>query len=418
MQLIKSISSVHTDFGVESGIAQTPAIPLQEILPHWTRPSDATPFQEECFLDPEVPLHIEDGNQFIPEREASAQHLVDLTGSLEGPDMMHILHNATNELAAVAESYPDMLRKLTLLCKMMSNKETKQQLLTNCFSEGDAFAFYEQVAEVSQTVNEQLWNTIAAAIELVAELEVALKTGWSLEGFMRGGKPPQSNSQDGSPDFGVNLREIDEAVLSDFFWGSIKVFLQVARVQREAVNFVNSCSCHYGLPRADVDKDVRDLWDSCPMRGRRCPELVGGDFFTMLQCFLQTCSVSLEMQLPSSLSSEERIKLLRDFELSKQELLTTYVVKLSFWRQAPFAVVGLAHADPAVRTKSLVTCLNSNSQHSKVQLLKRHEDICRAFLVGGGLWDESSSHGHGFSVLKELAMGYGSQAFLCIRVEG
>ncbi|CAE7253113.1 unnamed protein product [Symbiodinium necroappetens] len=283
----------------------------------------------------------------------------------------------------------------------LTAEETKQQLLTGCFSQGDAHAFYNQIAAVSHTVHEKRWNTIATAIELAADLEVALRAGWDLDDFMRGRKPPSSRQEDTSPAvaFGVNLQQVDEAIHSDFFWASIKVFLEVARVQRQAVRFVTSCPCHYGLSRTGVDQAVLDKWDSCPMRGRRCPEICGGDFFAMMQETMQAGSVSLEMQLPRSLSQEEKLKLLRDFELSRQMLLTTYVVKLSFWSQAPFAVVGIAHHDPAIRMKSCVTCLQLKSDHPKIQLLQKHEDVVRAFLVAGCLWDETGA----FNVLKELA---------------
>ena len=400
VQLVRSISSVHTDYGVESGIARMPPIPLEDILPHWhSGPEPENQLNEEAFLDNGEPQHVPD-DAFEGDAPPK-QHLIDLSGSLEGPDMMHIIHNATNDLSTVAETYPDMLHKLTLLFKLMSNKETKQQLLTNCFSQGDAHAFYSQIAAVSHTVHEKRWNTIANAIELATDLEVALRAGWDLDAFMRGKKPPNSRQEDPSlaVDFGVNLQQVDEAMHSDFFWGSIKVFLEVARVQHEAVRFVTSCPCHYGLSRMGVDQAVLDKWDSCPMRGRRCPEICGGDFFAMLQDMMQAGSVSLEMQLPRSLSQEETLKLLRDFQLSRQMLLTTYVVKLSFWSQAPFAVVGIAHHDPAIRTKSLVTCLQSKSDHPKIQLLQKHEHVVRAFLVAGCLWDDADA----YNFLKELA---------------
>ena len=412
LELIKSISSVHTDYGTESGISRMPPIPLQEVLPYWHSEEAAQPAQEECFIDEADELHVQDDGHFVGDMNVSP--LVDLSGSLEGPDMMHIIHNATNDLENVTEGYSDTLHKLSLLCKLISNKEMKQQLLANCFSEGDASAFYQEIAEVSHTVHEKRWNTVATAIEIISDLEVALKTGWDVQNFLRGGKVPTSRDEEGSVAFGVNLQQVDEAIHSDYFWGSVRVFLQIARVQREAVNFVTSCNCHYGLPRTGVDKDVLAIWDACPMRGRRCPELVGGDFFEMFQSILQACSVSLELQLPRSLSSDLKMSLLRDFEAARQQLLTTYVVKLCFWTQAPFAVVGVAHTDPAVRMKSLITCLRSNSSHPKIQLLRAHEEATRAFLVGGCLWGDDNA----FKVLMELA----AEVRLCFstawRVEG
>ena len=47
LELIKSISSVHTDYGTESGISRMPPIPLQEVLPYWHSEEAAQPAQDD-----------------------------------------------------------------------------------------------------------------------------------------------------------------------------------------------------------------------------------------------------------------------------------------------------------------------------------------------------------------------------------
>ena len=78
-------------------------------------------------------------------------------------------------------------------------------------------------------------------------MEVALKNHWNLPRFL-GLSDGHSDLMDhelpasrtGSEEYGVNLKTVDDALCSDMFWGSLKVLLQVAMVQREAVKWVNS----------------------------------------------------------------------------------------------------------------------------------------------------------------------------------
>ena len=162
-------------------------------------------------------------------------------------------------------------------------------MIETCFQAGPSIAFAEEIKSFNITVHEKRWNTIASAIEEINNLEPALRNHWNLALFIGKGDAATAGGEGEAPvhrpggdpeEFGVNLKAVDDALCSDVFWGSIKVLLQVAVVQRQAVRFVNGCPCHDGLLQATDSADVKAMCESCPLRGRRCAELAAGFFLT------------------------------------------------------------------------------------------------------------------------------------------
>ena len=191
-----------------------------------------------------------------------------------------------------------------------------------CFQSGPAIAYHDEIRKFTITVHEKRWNTIASAIEEVNKLEPALKSHWNLAQFLgkeksntddftdNGVPTARPGETDSSPEYGVNLRVVDDALSSDFFWGSLKVLLQVAVVQRQAVRFVNGCVCHSDMLHAD-DKTAEKLSETCPLRGRRCAELASGEFFDLVQSLFQARATTLELQLPRGLADDEVMQLMK-----------------------------------------------------------------------------------------------------------
>ena len=285
--------------------------------------------------------------------------------------------------------YKPFMVGLKRVAKLLSGKESKQQLLVTCFSSGFAVGFRQEVASFKCSVHEKRWNTIAFAVRSLSELEPALRSCWDVQVYLRGRNMPQAKEDLGGDEHGVHLEGANEALLSDHWWSCLHIFLQIAVVQSAATEYANGCDCHSELLREDVGSDLRQLWESCPLRGRRCPQLVAGEFFTVAQRLFDCSAVRLEADLPRNMSQQQVHELMSDFEAARQSILSTYIMKLSFWGEAPHALAGLGHQDANVRCKYLRKCLQSSSSHPRIQELKAHEAECLVFLEGGGQWDGS-----------------------------
>ncbi len=404
LELCKSVVSIHTDYGTEKGIARVTETPLEVILPYLHSQKEKNHAMDMDIFIQDLPS--EDTEVFSGELEppTEPEPMVSFNSSLEGPDMMHIIHNATNDLEDVLVSYGPMLSSLKSLCSLLSGRETKQQLIETCFNSGPAIAFQDMIQSFQINVHEARWNTIAAAIEEVNSLEPALKSYWNLAQFLGGpvgvckdeSVPAEKPAdQPNCEAFGVGLRSVDEAICSDKFWGSIKIMLPIAKIQREAVRWANGCPCHSDLEKElrlpdtpiEASKVLKQLVEGCPLRGRRCAELAAGDFFQVLRHLFEESATRLEFQLSRGLSKEDATELMKDFHLARQHLLMTYVVKLSFWTQAPHVLAGLAHWDPQTRIRCLQKCLQSKSSHPKISQLRTElMPAIQEFMECGGAW--------------------------------
>ena len=181
---------------------------------------------------------------------------------------MRIIHNVTKGLERIMELYTPMMSKLKPVCSLLAGRETKQQLIETCFSEGPAGVYQDLIKSFTAIPHEHRWNSIAAAIEELHELQPVLKQHWNLAVFL-GSKGAPSVPRLGDPggsDLGVNLALVDSAIPSDYFWGSLTVMLRVAQVQREAVKWVNSCSCHSHWEHSEL-QERRECFQSCPLEG-------------------------------------------------------------------------------------------------------------------------------------------------------
>ena len=143
--------------------------------------------------------------------------------------MMHIIHNVTANLEDVVDCYSGMLSSLKAICSLLAGRESKQQVIATCFSDGAALVFQDMVKSFQTVPHEKRWNTIAASIEELHDLEPALRSHWNLQRFLGGTSVPAVRPGDTGQeeDVGVNLRKVDSGICSDYFWGSLKVMLQV-----------------------------------------------------------------------------------------------------------------------------------------------------------------------------------------------
>ena len=422
-KLLRSITSVHTDYGVESMLPRVAVCPLDDILPYMharCNPSAAATDNPELFIQDTVQEACQDDpNLFLVQEVEESSNPgpniddCDLTRSLQGPDLNHVIHNITSGLGDVMAMYKSFLIGLKRVCRLLSGKESKQQLLETCFSSGFAVGFREEVAAFQCKVHEKRWNTIAHAVRCLRVLEPALRTCWDIHTFLRGRAVPLPKEDRGGDEHGVHLQGADEALVSDHWWSCLAVMLEIAEVQASATDYVNGCECHsHLLEEEEAGADVKAAWRQCPLRGRRCAQLAAGDFYQVLQRLFDCGATRLELLLARSLSVEQVKEIVSDFEAAKQYMLATYILKLSFWGEAPHALVALGHTDAHVRCKFLRKCLDSANTHPRIVDLKHHSDECLSFLESGGHWEGN------FPYLSQLAAELRLMWSSAWRVEG
>ena len=226
-ELCQSVVSMHTDYGTEKALCRVEGVDLDSILPYLhCKGSEPVleeemlmgpmPAVEECFALAAAPDH--------PDADGEGQDdKVSFADTLEGPDMMHIIHNVTANLADILACYSSMMTALKAICSLLAGRETKQQLIETCFSFGPGQAHMDAIQSFQVVPHEKRWNTVATSIEELHDLEGALRMHWNLASFLghrgeAGAAVPAARPGDGAEgDLGVNLQAADDGISSPYF---------------------------------------------------------------------------------------------------------------------------------------------------------------------------------------------------------
>ena len=156
----------------------------------------------------------------------------------------------------------------------------------------------------------------------------------------------------------------------DYFWAMLRVFNFIASMLMQMWSWAESCSCHGHLDWKTASSAMTALWSKCPLRGKRAPCLVNGDFFRYLNDLANTASASLLQALPATLTAAQRAACLHEFELGRAHLVFVFVLRLSHWESDDFLIFGCAHHDPVVGKRWLRRSLVCASDQRLYQRLR------------------------------------------------
>jgi hypothetical protein len=128
---------------------------------------------------------------------------------------------------------------------------------------------------------------------------------------------------------------------------------------------MKSCPCH---PSDALDTAGRSFWirqraflsdiqssgrslglpagSTCPMKGRRSPELAAGELHVLMNRWLATEAIEI-MAICAHLLPAQRDIIIHDWEAAKQHLVYSMSAKFSYAKIIPFLLCGMAHHDQA-----------------------------------------------------------------------
>ena len=141
------------------------------------------------------------------------------------------------------------------------------------------------------------------------------------------------------------------------------MLLQLHSVLVFAQTWSEGCPCHTHLMTDSVPKKLRLLWNTCPFRGCRAPELAAGDFWRSLRQFMDQCTADLMVKLDPNLTEVERLSIVEDFNSGSQYIWCSLAVRLGFWAEPLYKIAGIAHKTVDVCRKIAADILQSESTH-------------------------------------------------------
>jgi hypothetical protein len=143
-------------------------------------------------------------------RQERADRSIGMAAMIPTPGLLHILHNASNDLLGVMSTLDAAVESLAAVCRFLGSPHTRPRIIATCFSSNLSRPFACKMSKFSIHVNKDRWGSVAFAIQALLDLQLPLRRFWDLETFRFGAAGPQ---QPDATDFN-QLAKVDEALSS------------------------------------------------------------------------------------------------------------------------------------------------------------------------------------------------------------
>lgn len=369
--LMSNMLVLTPDLGVEFSLTTAQPVDVHQLFPF----IDFGLREELCF----GPESAERGDvDLVPAPN------VGFTDTISIPGLLHIIHNASNEVLGSMPVVSESIDRLALVAALLRERSTCTRLCETCFGPLVGKHHHAELLRFPGSVYRARWGTVAWCVSQVLGLEGVLRWGLLQEAYLSA--TSFANVGPVSAETRAHIEEIDQALCDDFWWSSLPFLNEIYDVVRRSFTWAESCPCHFGEWEFDgiVSAEARKVWSGCPMRGRLLPELACGDFQEVLKALLDKKLASLRLSLPASLDHGERARLAKEFELGRMHFIFALTLKLAAMEEPPRMIFWLAHHDEAKAKAMLQRCLACLCNHSVFARLQAGEMRAEAeqYLLG------------------------------------
>jgi hypothetical protein len=276
---------------------------------------------------------------------------------LAGPH--HALHNLQERFADVLLCWEWYIERLKHVCRLLSNKWSKNRLLRHCFTDGPAKIYYPAVAAYNSLIHDKRWGTAAAAVSNLMPIKDGLIAGFSKAAYAAG-----SGTQNDGGERACNLDVASEAIGSNLFWGYSFMQELFAWVILALSHWYDGCPCHDKFDAVEAFQQRRrgnqyySRISKCALAGRRAIDFASGDLQRVVSSLLEIACNALLVELAAmNLSAAEIARVMRDYTIGRRHFWLTNVIKHSYWNQLPWQFFGIAHPDVGIARACAVRCL-------------------------------------------------------------
>eukprot|EP00974_Lingulodinium_polyedra_P015013 1452633-Lingulodinium_polyedra.AAC.1 len=225
--------------------------------------------------------------------------------------------------------------------------------MESCFATGPARAHRDKYMSFNAAVYHGRWASSLEAVAALLPLEGSLRFAWDKDRFVGGGgmAQPGPEDTDGFGAKGMRLDIVDRAISGKLFWAYTHMADYIAEALLHLMRWAESCPCHgcdltlRGAARhQSAGLRSRIGQAACCMASRRAPECAAGQLMVMARRLLNTANTAVLMA-PSTLACDEadRLLILGDLARARRHILLQMQLKVSFWRQLPWVLWGVAH---------------------------------------------------------------------------
>ena len=361
-----------SDMGTESSF-NLASVDIPAFFPHWTDGVSnshlSLDFADECGEE----LQVQGVPEVLGERQvgagAGAQdveagnharrdiHTVDLGGALYLPGMFHIIDNATKDVLKKSEVWESSVRSMleSVLLFFNAFHRRKWFVARCCTGRFHGWSMFFESAS-PKLEGGRAWGVVSAGVAWVLERKFMLQQAWRADALLAGN--PDAEQDQALQDGAKLVNKVDEALQSPLFWAFLDLCGTITTMLDEITRWTQGCPCHGYALRTQLKPVLRGQGPlSCPMRGRRAPEVAEGALSRLLNDLFHFNDSQLALTHAANLAQEERSRIMLDWSAMKVHMRMQFELKLSPWSQLPLSALGVGHWDLSVAQRLLWSAL-------------------------------------------------------------
>ena len=301
----------------------------------------------------------------------------------------HIVDNATKGFADVLHKYKDYVFLAQQVCRLLRKRDTRPKLLQRCFSVGVGPQLAEDIKKFEGWINPGRWGTVAFSLPEILKVKQALVWGWDEASFLPGEEDAGQESRQATADL---AQQISAAVSNPVWWAWIAMMEVVCALIRRHIAFIESCPCHWHLleqarrEEIYIPPEVKALFESCPMRGKRAAEISAGAFLDILKDLWAVSAAQVVRVMGREINEEDRQLITQEFDRARTHLVFYFTLKLSHLQELPWKILQIAHTSEIVAQVALRDVLQSTCEHPLAAELRGPlRASCESWLEGESL---------------------------------
>ena len=347
-----------SDMGTESGF-NLATVDIPSYFPYWPDGVSNSHLTMEFTGESDVEdVPIQGGIEDLPQEPVQPADLqcLQLEGGLYLPGMFHVIDNATKDVLKKSEvwehSVKSMLEGVLLFFNAFHRR--KWFVARCCVGRFRAWSmFFESACPLLD--GGRAWGVVSAGVAWVLERKRVLQQVWRADALLAGGA---DEGDDAAQDGTKLVKRVDEAIGSTLFWAFLEMCSTIISMLDEITSWTQGCACHGPELRRQLKPLLHGQGPlSCPMRGRRAPEVAEGALSRLIDDLFLFNDSQLALVHTAGLEEEKRSRLLLDWSAMKVHMRMQFALKLSPWQKLPLSTLGLGHWDESVARRMLWSCM-------------------------------------------------------------
>ena len=402
-----SFMSFCSDMGTELGIGEFRVDSVESLMPSWLLPPNLQSDLESGHIEPIQDTDADMVSDMalpaqlvhMPEPEpapapvqgfdtAHPDHAVFfLRNAVVIPGALHIVNNALQQVSTSMTYWDTWFEQLQMFEGLWQCGRL-QRFVNYCVRPSQvSHKADELLRQKLGTLYMKRWGEIAKFCQRLSNVLWIIRCAWNERLFLQG--VASQTGQDGQAHF--NPEKFTNILQDNLFFCYFDLVLNLTKVLEACGQWAESCPCHEDLQwlqlmqtfelhskRSNRSVTVPSLFgklaDTCPMRGKRLPELVAGGMKTVLEHLAGMAFGDLLQKHCHLLAADQWTLVVQDFEKAKAHALLEFQIKFDWSQRLPWKLALLGHSDLGLARRELSSVVSQfDSQSSALQ--KHHHRL-------------------------------------------